>query len=111
MTYIYPAAGPDAAGQPGPDRKIHLCPDQRHGQQHLHFFSKVLIIVFAPILAVYMIKDWEKIKAALLFILPPAARRETVILTSRIDAVWIEYLKGHLLVSALVGWLPVLPPS
>ena len=67
------------------------------------FFSKVLIIVFAPILAVYMIKDWEKIKAALLFILPPAARRETVILTSRIDAVWIEYLKGHLLVSALVG--------
>lgn len=67
------------------------------------FFSKVLIIVFAPILAVYIIKDWEKIKASILFILPPVSRREAVILTGRIDSVWIEYLKGHLLVSALVG--------
>ncbi len=67
------------------------------------FFGKVLIIIFAPILAIYIIKDWEKIKAAILFILPPVSRREAVILTGRIDAVWIEYLKGHLLVSALVG--------
>ncbi|NLV20753.1 MAG: AI-2E family transporter [Syntrophomonadaceae bacterium] len=67
------------------------------------FFSKALVIVFAPILAIYIIKDWEKIKAALLFILPPASRREALILTDRIDSVWIEYLKGHLLVSALVG--------
>jgi len=67
------------------------------------FFSKALIIVFAPILAVYIIKDWEKIKAALLSILPPASRREAIILTDKIDLVWIEYLKGHLLVSVLVG--------
>jgi len=67
------------------------------------FFSKALMIVFAPILAVYIIKDWEKIKAALLFILPPASRREAIILTDKIDSVWIEYLKGHLLVSVLVG--------
>lgn len=67
------------------------------------FFSKALVIVFAPILAIYIIKDWEKIKAALLFIFPPASRREALILTDRIDSVWIEYLKGHLLVSALVG--------
>ncbi len=67
------------------------------------FFSKALIIVFAPILAIYIIKDWEKIKAALLFILPPASRRETIILTDEIDSVWIAYLKGHLLVSILVG--------
>jgi len=59
--------------------------------------------VFAPILAVYIIKDWEKIKAALLSILPPASRREAIILTDKIDLVWIEYLKGHLLVSVLVG--------
>ncbi|HPT68967.1 MAG TPA: AI-2E family transporter, partial [Syntrophomonas sp.] len=67
------------------------------------FFSKALMIVFAPILAVYIINDWEKIKAAILFILPPASRREAIILTDKIDSVWIEYLKGHLLVSVLVG--------
>jgi predicted PurR-regulated permease PerM len=67
------------------------------------FFSKALIIVFAPILAVYIIKDWEKIKTTFLSILPPASRREAIILTNKIDSVWIEYLKGHLFVSLLVG--------
>jgi len=67
------------------------------------FFSKALIIVFAPILAIYIMKDWEKIKAAFLTILPPSARREAIVLISKIDAVCIEYLKGHLLVSSLVG--------
>lgn len=67
------------------------------------FFSKALIIVFAPILAIYIIKDWEKIKAALLFILPPVSRREAIILIDKIDLVWIEYLKGDLFVSVLVG--------
>lgn len=67
------------------------------------FFSKAMIIVFAPILAVYIINDWEKIKAGVLNLLTPSLRRDTETLTGEIDTVCIGYLKGHLLVSALVG--------
>ena len=67
------------------------------------FFSKALIIVFAPILAFYIIKDWEKIQTAFLQLLPPAGKRDLMMLGAKIDDVLIEYLKGHLLVSTLVG--------
>lgn len=69
------------------------------------FFSKALIIVFAPILAFYIIKDWEKIKAAFFKILPPTGKRDLNMLGAKIDDVLIEYLKGHLFVSTLVGIL------
>ena len=67
------------------------------------FFSKALIIVFAPILAFYFIKDGGKIKTAFLTLLPPAVRRDVSLLTGKIDDVWTEYLKGHLFISSLVG--------
>lgn len=67
------------------------------------FFSKALIIVFAPILAFYIIKDWEKIQVAFLQLLPPTGKRDLIMLGAKIDNVLIEYLKGHLLVSTLVG--------
>lgn len=67
------------------------------------FFSKALIIIFAPILAVYIINDWEKIREAFLKLLPPTGRRDLTMLLARIDSVLIEYLKGHLFVSTLVG--------
>ena len=67
------------------------------------FFSKALIIVFAPILAFYIIKDWEKIQTAFMQLLPPAGKRDLIMLGTKIDSVLIEYLKGHLFVSALVG--------
>ncbi len=67
------------------------------------FFGKALIIVFAPILAFYIIKDWEKIKTAFFQLLPPAGKRDLNVLGAKIDDVLIEYLKGHLFVSTLVG--------
>ncbi|CFX16953.1 Uncharacterised protein family UPF0118 [Syntrophomonas zehnderi OL-4] len=67
------------------------------------FFSKALIVVFAPILAVYIINDWEKIREAFLNLLPPAGKRDLTMLLDKIDTVLIEYLKGHLLVATLVG--------
>lgn len=67
------------------------------------FCSKALIIVFAPILAFYMLKDWEKIKDAFLQLLPPGGQRDMVMLGEKIDHVLLEYIKGHLFVSALVG--------
>ncbi len=67
------------------------------------FFSKALIIVFAPILAVYIMNDWEKIQAAFLKFMTPAGRRDLTMLAEKIDDVLIEYLKGHLFVSTMVG--------
>lgn len=66
-------------------------------------FSKALIIVFSPILAFYIIKDWESIWASFLKLLPPASGRDLTMLVARIDKVLVEYIKGNLLVSVLVG--------
>jgi predicted PurR-regulated permease PerM len=67
--------------------------------------SKALIIIFAPILAFYILIDWEKIRDAFLKLLPPAARREITVLAGQIDQVVIEFIKGHLLVALCVGVL------
>lgn len=69
------------------------------------FFSKALIIIFAPILAFYIIKDWEKIKIAFFKLLTPAGKRDLTMLGTKIDDVLIEYIKGHLFVSTLVGFV------
>lgn len=65
--------------------------------------SKAVIIVFAPILAFYILKDWESIRASFLNILPPVMRREFSIMAGQIDSVIIEYSKGYLVISAMVG--------
>ncbi|MGI5921966.1 MAG: AI-2E family transporter [Syntrophomonadaceae bacterium] len=67
------------------------------------FLSKILIVVFAPILAFYMLKDWEKIKGGFLSLLSPKARRNCQVVGREIDIVLVNFLKGHLLVACLVG--------
>ena len=65
--------------------------------------GKVLAIIFSPILAFYIINDWEKIRNGFLQLLSPKARREFMTVFSQIDNVLIEFLKGHFLVALLVG--------
>jgi predicted PurR-regulated permease PerM len=67
--------------------------------------SKALIILFAPIMAFYIIKDWDGIKTALASLLPPVLRRELGSLAREIDRVIIEFSKGYLLIAAVVGLL------
>lgn len=67
--------------------------------------SKALIIVFAPILAFYIIKDWEKIRVALSNILPPVTSREIGVLAKQIDGVIIEFSKGYLMIAGMIGLL------
>lgn len=69
------------------------------------FFSKALVIIFAPILAFYILKDWEKIGESFFRLLSPQMRHEINRLFLQIDEVLIEFFKGHLLVSTLVGTL------
>lgn len=65
--------------------------------------GKLLALIFSPILAFYIMNDWEKIKNGFLNLLSPRARRQVLILTEEIDDALIEFLKGHLMVAAFVG--------
>ncbi len=67
--------------------------------------SKALLIIFAPIMAFYIIKDWEHIKKVLAGFFPPATRRELGALALSIDAVIIEFCKGYLMIAAMVGMM------
>jgi predicted PurR-regulated permease PerM len=67
--------------------------------------SKIFIIIFAPILAFYILKDWDKIKNAFLNLFTPAARADCIALAQAMDTVLIEFFKGHLLVATMVGTL------
>jgi len=68
-----------------------------------NFLSKIFAIIFSPILAFYIINDWEKIRDGFLNIFTPKVRREVISLFAQIDSVLIEFFKGHLLVATFVG--------
>ncbi|MGE5390708.1 MAG: AI-2E family transporter [Deltaproteobacteria bacterium] len=68
------------------------------------FFGKILALIFSPILAFYMMNDWEKIRDVFLNMWTPSARREVSSMFSEIDVVLIEFIKGHLMIAALVGF-------
>lgn len=70
----------------------------------LHIFlGRMIAIVFSPILAFYILHDWEKIRDNFLDLFTPGGRRDAVLLFSKIDQVLMEFLKGNLLVAVLVG--------
>lgn len=66
-------------------------------------FSKALTIIFAPILAFYILKDWDKIRDVFLKMLSPGSRVDIVMVTGDIDRVVLEFFKGHLLICLIVG--------
>jgi predicted PurR-regulated permease PerM len=78
-----------------------------HGLMNMMYnlAGKVVIIVFAPIMAFYILKDWEQIKQALENLLSPQFRRELGGLAGQIDRVIIEFSKGYLLISVIIGVL------
>ncbi len=70
-----------------------------------NLLGKVLAIIFSPILAFYIMNDWEKIRETFLKLFSPTARRTLINLFREIDLVLIEFFKGHLLVATFVGVL------
>lgn len=63
----------------------------------------VFKIILAPVLSFYILKDLELIKKKALSILPAGWRDETVELFMGIDGVLGSFIKGYLLVAAIVG--------
>ncbi|WP_061214126.1 AI-2E family transporter [Syntrophomonas wolfei] len=67
------------------------------------FLGKFLALAFSPILAFYIINDWEKIRDAFLGLFSPSFRREIKAVLEKIDEALIEFLKGHLIIATFVG--------
>ncbi|MGI5911929.1 MAG: AI-2E family transporter [Syntrophomonadaceae bacterium] len=65
--------------------------------------GKIFALIFSPILAFYIMNDWERIKEGFLNLFPPRIRQEITMLGQQIDNVLVEFIKGHFLVSAFVG--------
>ncbi|MDR1159182.1 MAG: AI-2E family transporter, partial [Syntrophomonadaceae bacterium] len=65
--------------------------------------SKVFLIILSPIIAFYLINDWEKLKESFFKLLSPKGRKIADELLTEIDRILISYLQGHLLVASIVG--------
>ena len=61
--------------------------------------------LLAPFLAYYMLKDYDHFKKQLLAILPPEFRSDLVHFLREADLIFSKFVRGHLLVSSIVGFL------
>lgn len=62
-------------------------------------------LILAPFLAYYMLRDYELLKKRFLSMLPPGARSEVLFLLRETDRIFSRFLRGHLLISLIVGLL------
>lgn len=70
-----------------------------------NILSKIFMVIFAPIMAFYIIKDWELIKTSIAMLLPPITRKELRVVALNVDAVILEFTKGYLMVAVIIGVL------
>lgn len=81
---------------------------QRAVEAVLFGYSSLLTLVFAPILAYYLLQEAETIKRGFLSLLPNRWRGDAVGLLSEVDEVLLGFFKGNLLVATLVGAITAL---
>jgi predicted PurR-regulated permease PerM len=65
----------------------------------------VATIVVIPIISIYLMIEIPDLKGALVEFLPPAARRETLAIINDLDGVLGGFIRGQLLVGAVIGTL------
>jgi predicted PurR-regulated permease PerM len=71
----------------------------------LGLIAQLPSFLLAPFLAYYIVKDYEHFKKQFLAILPPEFRSDLVHFLREADLIFSKFLRGHLLVSAVVGFL------
>lgn len=71
----------------------------------LGFFSNLFSLILAPILAFYLLKDWEHIGRRIRSLFPVAWESTITALWEDVDRVLIGFIRGYLLASVLVGVL------
>ncbi len=67
--------------------------------------GKIFMLIPAPIVAFYLVVDWEKMKGGFLNLFSPHFRRELEILGRDIDQILLNVIKGSIMVALLVGIL------
>lgn len=67
--------------------------------------GKIFMLIPAPIVAFYLVVDWEKIKGGFLNLFSPHFRRELEILGRDMDQILLNVIKGSIMVALLVGIL------
>ncbi|NLJ77150.1 MAG: AI-2E family transporter [Peptococcaceae bacterium] len=91
------------------DERIHWLENLLLGQVRnilaaiLGMVGSILKILLAPVLSFYILRDLELIKKKSLALLPINWREETIKLFQQIDRVLGSFIKGYLLVAAIVG--------
>jgi predicted PurR-regulated permease PerM len=71
----------------------------------LSLVAQLPSFLLAPFLAYYMIKDFDHFKKRFLALLPPGIRSDLTYFLREADLIFSKFLRGHLLVSAIVGFL------
>lgn len=69
----------------------------------LGFFSNLVSIVLAPILAFYLLKDWDHLGRRLMSFFPVRLKEPITTLWEEVDRVLVGFIRGHLLVATFVG--------
>jgi predicted PurR-regulated permease PerM len=71
----------------------------------LHFVSRVLELVLIPVLTFYLLRDSHSLRRYALDLIPPSRRAQVVGLFSDIDKVLRRFIRGQIIVSAILGVL------
>ncbi|KXG74043.1 AI-2E family transporter [Thermotalea metallivorans] len=69
----------------------------------LDIFSHLVGLVLIPIFSFYFLKDADFFKKKIIFLLPKCCREECVAIARDIDILMSKFIRGQLLVAAIVG--------
>lgn len=69
----------------------------------LGLLARLWSLVLAPVLAFYLLKDWERIRSGLLNMLPGHVRHDALSLVQDINEALQGFIRGQLIVSLAVG--------
>lgn len=68
-------------------------------------FSKIIYLLITPILAFYILKDWENLEKRILRAMPIPVRTHISKLGEEINIILKKFIRGHLIVASIVGML------
>lgn len=71
----------------------------------ISLFSQIFYFVIAPVLAFYLLKDWESLEKRFFRLLPLGWREDVAKVGTEINTVMKKFIRGHLLVAIFVGAL------
>ncbi|MDW7673157.1 MAG: AI-2E family transporter [Bacillota bacterium] len=69
----------------------------------INFFSQLFYLIMAPVLAFYILKDWDSIEKRFYRMMPTQVRDKAGELLGEINLVLKKFIRGHLIVATIVG--------